>query len=301
MKQKLKLYSITLLGIVIIIVMGYNAVVMESVSKPILTNDKINCFEFEMPDTNISRAIFLNLKSAIAINNKSKEVIYCYNADKVRPIASISKLLTAMVVLDNYKPDTILIITKEDSRRSSRSLFRVGTKIKAKDLLHAALLQSDNRAARALARSVAGSYADFAKLMNKKAKNLGLEDTHMTEPTGLDEENKATAADCARLVNLAIDLYPEIARITSLKKYEFSPINKKRKIRLINTNKMVFSKYKVKAGKTGFIIKSDYCLTTVLKNKIGEEVTIVVLGAPGNKPRFREARRLADYAFRAIH
>ena len=120
----------------------------------------------------------------------------------------------------------------------------------------------------------------------------------MFEPTGLDERNISTAADCAILINAVVNLYPEIAEITSLKTFTIKPVNRKRKIRLINTNKMVFSKYKVLAGKTGYIIESDYCLATILKNSKGKQVTVVVLGAPGPQTRFREARRLANYAFK---
>lgn len=300
-KARNRVLLLSILSVLALFLVFQNIILTESESKTLPAKakpEKRKLFDFAMPDSNISRAIYLNLKSAIAIDNKTHKVIYCYNADEIRPIASISKLLTAMVVLDNYRPDTVITISKVDAKRSSRSLFRVGDRVRAKDLLHAALLQSDNRAARALARSVAGSIDKFAKMMNKKAKQIGLENTHMVEPTGLSEKNRSTAADCARLVNTARQLYAEIGRITSLKKYVFKPVNRKRSKRLVNTNKMVFSKYKVKAGKTGYIIKSDYCLTTVLQNGIGKEITVVVLGAPGPQTRFREARRLANYAFK---
>lgn len=293
----------SLLGLFALYLIIENVVVKVSESKPVFDIPQLKksaCFDFELPDSNISRSLYLNLKSAIAIDNKSKEVLYCYNADEIRPIASISKLLTAMVVLDHYRPDSVLTITREDGRSSARSLFRVGDKVRAGDLLHAALLQSDNRAARALARSVAGNYEDFADLMNKKGDEIGLKDTKMYEPTGLDERNRSTAADCARLINAAILNYPEISRITSLKKYTITPVNRKRSKRLVNTNKMVFSKYRVKAGKTGYIIKSDYCLATILENGAGRQVTVVVLGAPGPQTRFREARRLANHAFQRL-
>jgi D-alanyl-D-alanine endopeptidase (penicillin-binding protein 7) len=300
--HKAKLTFLTVIGLAIIFTIGYNAILMESESRPLFTRDsEAELFDFELPDSNINRAIYLNLKAALVVDNETRRIIYSQDAGQIRPIASISKLLTAMVVLDHYNPDTVLEITTTDARRSAKSLFRTGTRVKARDLLHAALLQSDNRSARALARAVAGSYGKFAEMMNKKARQLGLENTSVCEPTGLDENNCSSAADCARLVNIAMQLYPEIARITSLKKYEFKPVNRKRKMRLINTNRMVFSKYKVLAGKTGYIIKSDYCLTTVLQNGEGEKITVVVLGAPGNSIRFREARRLANYAFRKIN
>ncbi len=262
--------------------------------------EKNSSFEFDLPDSNLCRELYLNLKAAIVINNKAKDVIYCYNADSIRSVASISKLLTAMVILDNYQPDSVLKISKLDARKSARSLFRTGDKATMKSFLHAALMQSDNRSARCMARHIAGSYDAFTKLMNKKGRDIGLKNTIMYEPTGLDERNQSTAADCARLIGYVTSEYPHIAQITSLKSYSFSLVNRKKTIRLVNTNRFVFSKYKVLAGKTGYIIASDYCLATVLQNAKGEEITLVILGAPGPKTRFREARKLANYVFKKI-
>ncbi len=299
-KSRIRLAILSLAGLFILFLMILNFEFSESISKTVNEPEEPSAIDFALPDSNISRAMYLNLKSAIAVDNKSGKVIYCYNAGNIRPVASLSKLLSVMIIYDKYNPKAVIEINKSDSRRSSRSLFRVGDKVKAKDLLHAALLRSDNRACRALARTTMGSIENFVKEMNIRAKKLGLKNTKMYDPTGLDERNLSTAADCARLINAVIKDYPEIARISSLKKYNLKPVNRKRSKRLINTNKMVFSKYNVIAGKTGFIIESDYCLVTVLENDQGEQVTIVVLGAPGPKTRFREARRLANYAFRQI-
>ncbi len=299
-KSRVRLAILTVAGLFILFLMLMNFKFSESISKTIDIPEKTDSIDFALPDSNISQAIYLNLKSAIAVDNNSGKVIYCYNAANIRPVASLSKLLSVMIIYDKYDPDTIIEISKADSYRSSRSVFRTGDRVKAKDLLHAALLRSDNRATRALARTVSGSIENFVKEMNQRAEKLGLEDTKMYDPTGLDQRNCSTAADCARLINTVIKNYPEIAHISSLKKYNLKPVNRKRTKRLINTNKMVFSKYNVIAGKTGYIIESDYCLVTVLENDRGEQVTIVVLGAPGPKTRFREARRLANYAFGQI-
>jgi len=296
---RLTIYIIFAFAVLLILVHNFEYAETESIPLPLFQTGEPLEYEFNLPDSNICRDIYLNLRAAIALDNDTREVLYCYNADEIRPIASISKLLTAMVVLDNYMPDSVMTITRADARRSSRSIFRVGDRVTVRDLLHSALLQSDNRAARVLARAVAGSIEEFAEMMNKKARKIGLENTIMYEPSGLDERNQSTAAECAKLINIAMQ-YPEIARITSLKKYEFKLVNRKRNKRLINTNKMVFSKYKVLAGKTGYIIESDYCLATVLQNGQNEEVTVVVLGSPGPRTRFREARRLANYAFGKI-
>ncbi|HHI02090.1 MAG TPA: D-alanyl-D-alanine carboxypeptidase [candidate division Zixibacteria bacterium] len=294
------IYSVFGLAVLLILFHKFEYAEIETMPLPLFKTSEISRLDFDLPDSNICRDIYLNLRAAIVIDNGSEQLLYSYNADKMRSIASISKLLTAMVVLDEYMPDSVITITREDARRSRRSIFRTGDKVKMRDLLHSALLQSDNRAARALARTVSGSIERFAERMNELAEELGLDHTIMYEPSGMDDRNQSTAADCARLVYYAMQ-YPEIARITSLKKYEFKLINRNgRKKRLINTNKMVFSKYKVLAGKTGYIIESDYCLATIIENGAGDQITLVVLGSPGPQTRFREARRLANYSFRKI-
>jgi len=298
--SRVRLAVLSLVGLLVLCILFLNFELSESVSNTVGLSQKTDSIDFALPDSNISRAIYLNLKSAIAVDNKSGEVIYCYNAGSVRPIASLSKLLSVMIIYDKYNPEQVITINKKDAYRSSRSLFRVGDKVTAKDLLHASLLRSDNRATRALARTVSGSIENFVNEMNDRAEKLGLEDTKMYDPTGLDEHNCSSAADCVRLINAMILNYPELARISRLKKYNLKPVNRKTSKRLINTNKMVFSKYDVIAGKTGYIIESDYCLATVLENDKGEQITVVVLGSPGSNTRFREARRLANYAFRQI-
>jgi D-alanyl-D-alanine endopeptidase (penicillin-binding protein 7) len=287
-------------GAAAIFVIGRNIILTEISSAPLATPVAgRRAFDFDLPDSNICAGIRLNVKSGIAIDNKTHKVLYCYNADSMMPVASISKLLTAMVVLDDYKPDSILIITEEDGTNSAKSSLRIGERITVRDLLHVALIRSDNRAARAISRSISPTYELFANKMNAKAREIGLVNTVMYEPTGLDERNRSTAADCARLINQAM-LYPEIARITSLKDYTYRTVDRNKLKRVVNTNKLVFSKYRILAGKTGYISESDYCLTTVIEDGSGKKVTVVVLGAPGPQTRFREARRLATWAFRKL-
>ena len=134
--------ALSVMGIISLLILAYFLGLTESQSGTLYSFDEQEqAFAFDLPDTNISRELHLNLKAAIAIDNKKHDVIYCYNADAIRPVASISKLLTAMIVLDNYNPDTVLTITRQDARNSSRSLFRTGDRVRAKDLLHAAMLQ----------------------------------------------------------------------------------------------------------------------------------------------------------------
>ncbi|MBU0982844.1 MAG: serine hydrolase [candidate division Zixibacteria bacterium] len=263
------------------------------------TVDGMYHFDFE---TAAQKGPHLNLKSAILVNYDNGDVLYAKNAETVRPIASITKLVTAMVVLDNgIDLQKTEIITKEDAHRSSKSRLRVGYEMTLLDLLYAALMNSDNRAARALARATSGSIEAFAKEMNYKARQLNLRKTEFYEPTGLDQRNVSTAHEVAKILHYAYD-YELIKKITSQQKpHMCQVVNRKRtKKQMANTNLLIHSKYKVLSGKTGYIRAADYCLTTLVKNKQGERLTAVVLGVPGDRLRFKECRRLIDWGYRDL-
>ena len=244
----------------------------------------------------------LSLRSAILVNYQNGEVLYAKNAEMVHPIASISKLVAAMVVLDS-KIDLkkTQIISKEDAYQSSRSHLAAGWELSLNDLLHAALMISDNRSTRTLARAVSGSIDNFVVAMNEKARRLGLRNTVFFDPTGLDARNVSTAHEVALIMHYAYK-YPQIAQITSDKNYQIRVLNRKRRLlRLGNSNRLVnYSPFTVLAGKTGHIDESAYCLATLVANSAGEKLTLVVLGAPGGKLRFREARKLALWGFKQI-
>jgi len=244
---------------------------------------------------------YLNVKSAILVNYDRGEVLYAKNIDKVRPVASITKMVMVMVLIDKgVDLEVTETILKEDARRSSRSRLRVGYELNLRDLLYAALLNSDNRAARALARATSGSIEAFTSEMNAKVRALGLENTRFFEPTGLDKRNVSTAREVAKIMHYAIE-YPLIAEITSTKNWRCRVINRKNThLQMANTNLMMYSRFSVVSGKTGYIRAADYCLATVLRNSDGERITLVVLGVPGDKLRFREARRLAEWGFKKI-
>ncbi|MEW5795444.1 MAG: serine hydrolase [Candidatus Zixiibacteriota bacterium] len=243
----------------------------------------------------------LGAKAALLVNYENGEVLYARNADVQRPIASITKLVTAMVVMDRRLDlSTVVTVTQDDVRNSSRSRLRAGYQLTANDLMYAALLNSDNRAARALARAACGSVESFVKEMNLKMKKLGLRNTEFFEPTGLDSRNVSTAHEVAKILHYAYE-YELIRKITSEKSHLCRVVNRKNKqIRMANTNMIVNSTYKVLTGKTGYIDASAYCLTTLVQNRGGEKLTCVVLGVPGDRQRFREARKLVDWGFSRI-
>jgi D-alanyl-D-alanine endopeptidase (penicillin-binding protein 7) len=248
------------------------------------------------------RGPVVRLKCALLVNYDDGSVIFAKNADEVRSIASISKLMSAMVFLDRQPNlDSTVTITQEDAYQSSRSRLRTGYRMTLRNLLYTSLMVSDNRATRALARAVSGSCGEFADLMNAKAQQLGLTSTSFVEPTGLDERNVSTAAEVAKLLYHARS-YPLIARITSTANYRVKVLNRKQSFLkpISNTNLLVHSPYDVLAGKTGYIRASQYCLVSVVQNRTGGRLTVVALGAPGAMTRFREARKLVDWGFKQI-
>ncbi|MEW6412852.1 MAG: D-alanyl-D-alanine carboxypeptidase family protein [Candidatus Zixiibacteriota bacterium] len=259
--------------------------------------DKCYHFDFE----HVRKGPQLNLKSALLLNYENGQVLYARNPDEIRPIASLSKLVTAMVIIDKGLDfDTVVTITREDAKRSSRSRLRVGYQLTVRDLMHAMLLNSDNRAARALAEATSGSIESFAAEMNRKVKKLGLENTVFYEPSGLDDGNVSTAHEIAKILHYAYD-YEIIRKITSKKTYMVRVLNRKNtRLQMANTNLLIHSSYTVLSGKTGYIKASDYCLTALVRNKKGERLTVVVLGVPGDRLRFKEARRLIDWGFKQI-
>jgi len=259
-----------------------------------------NGYHFDFEEA--QKGPYLNAKSVLLVNYENGKVVYGKNAEVVRPIASITKLMTAMVIIDNgISLDSTATITKEDARRSSKSRLRVGTKMSLRDLMHAMLMSSDNRAARAAARATCGSIEAFAEQMNRKARSLGLRQTRFVEPTGLSKENVSTAVEVGKLTHYAYD-YDLISSICSKKRHVTTMLNRKRyrSLPIGNTNRMVWSPYTVLAGKTGYIQASDYCLATIVENKQGQRLTSIVLGVPGDKLRFKESRRLLNWGFRNI-
>ena len=288
------------IGVAIVVVSAATLPMLEIQESTIQASTaKVEEFNFDHLRKNAPR---LRVQSAFLVDYESGEVLYAKNSDSVRSIASISKLVSAMIVLESGIDLTRRQkISKEDAYRSSRSRFRVGDEMTLNDLLHGSLMASDNRCTRALARAVAGSIDAFVVKMNEKMKQMGLPHTQFGDPTGLDPLNVSTAKEIAVVVNRAYR-FEEIARITSKKQFAIHLLNKrKRTYRTIaNTNVLVASKYRVLTGKTGYINESQHCLTTILMDRKGRKLTLVVLGAPGSGTRFREAKKLADWGFREM-
>jgi len=238
----------------------------------------------------------LHAVAAYVIDESTGRVLFQKNPERILPIASLTKLVTAMVLLDTEPDwDRTVEIVPEDVKNSSRSHIRPREEIAVRDLIHASIMSSDNVATKALARTCGLTHDEFVRRMNTKAESLGLTGTHFVEPTGLSEQNVATAEGVARLLNAASS-NPIVGAIMQKQIYTFA--TNRRIHTLVNTNRLLRSNWRVTGGKTGYINESGYCLATKVEGPTGNAVTAVVLGAPSNALRFAEARRILDWTFR---
>jgi D-alanyl-D-alanine endopeptidase (penicillin-binding protein 7) len=239
-------------------------------------------------------------KAAVAVDVEKGEILFEKNMEEPTPIASLTKLMTALVFLEqNPNLDDSITIIPCDAESSGRSRLRVGETLILNDLLYASLMSSSNLATKALVRVSGLPFEDFIARMNQKVKEIGLENTHFYEPTGLDENNQSTALDCARLLSFAL-MNKKIASITSRETYTFTSLyKKKRRLHQIsNTNKLLSSSLNVKGGKTGYIGASGFCLATLVENDDGVKIATVVLGAPSSFTRFKETKSIIKWSSR---
>jgi D-alanyl-D-alanine endopeptidase (penicillin-binding protein 7) len=248
---------------------------------------KIDELGHEVPDVRAA--------AAIIYNPETNEVLWESNAQDQRSIASITKVMTALVFLESGTPlSTEVTVQRGDVYRASTTYLRAGYKVTADDLLNLLLIGSDNAAARALARISIYGASGFVDRMNAKAAELGLESTHYADPSGLLASNVSSAYDMARLIAFVSgdDRMGGIMRKASHTVYAG-----KRTIHVNSTNQLVRTgEYDVLGGKTGFISRSGYCLATLLRlPQTGQQVAVVVLGAKSNQGRFWETRHLFNW------
>jgi D-alanyl-D-alanine endopeptidase (penicillin-binding protein 7) len=233
--------------------------------------------------------------AAIIFNPETDQILWEENARDQRSIASITKVMTATVFLERT-PDLSqeVTVTRPDVYQASTTKLRAGDKLKLDDLLHLLLIASDNAAARVLARVSPLGTAGFIQRMNEKAAELGLTSTHYVDSSGLLSDNVSSAYDMARLITLA-SADERISSIMRLAEYSFRAA--RRTISFGTTNRLLSrGDVDVRAGKTGFISKSGYCLATLLRlPDTGQQVAVVVLGARSNAGRFIETENLFNW------
>ena len=249
--------------------------------------------------TDESGALVPDVRAAAAIifNPETGQVLWSENAQDKRSIASITKVMTAMVFLED-NPDLTQEITIErgDTYAASTTFLRANERISLNNVLHLTLIASDNAAARALARVSHGGTAAFVERMNEKAIELGLESTTFADPSGLNPENVSSAYDLSRLISFA-SADERIAPVMRTPEYKLT--TSRRTITIHSTNRLLIGgDVDVMGGKTGFISKSGYCLATLLRlpQALGnQQVAVVVLGASSNMGRFWETKHLMNW------
>lgn len=240
----------------------------------------------------------LKLASSVAmvVDQSSGATIYSRNATSQAPIASITKLMTAMVLLDaGLNMAEPITVTEEDvdSLRNSGSRLHVGTTLTRQEMLQIALMASENRAAHALARTYPGGTERFVAAMNSKAAELGMSHSHFVDPTGLHSENVSTAEDLVKMVKAGHD-YEQIRAITTTEAYDVVQ-NNGRLTPYKNTNALVKSPaWDIGLSKTGFINEAGRCL--VMQARIASRpVIIVLLDSWGRYTRFADANRVKKW------
>jgi D-alanyl-D-alanine endopeptidase (penicillin-binding protein 7) len=239
-----------------------------------------------------AEAAALRSSTAYVQDLETSTVLFAKNENVVRPIASISKLMTAVVVVDaNLPMDEMLEITDEDvdGLKHTTSRLRVGTKLSRGDMLHLALMSSENRAANALGRHYPGGLPAFVAAMNAKALSLGMSSTHFIEPTGLSSNNVSSPHDLARLLRAASQR-PLIHRYSTDTEYDVEINNRTQTFR--NTNLLVRKPdWDIKVSKTGYINEAGECLVMLARIN-GRDLAIVLLDSQGKLSRIGDAVRI---------
>jgi len=239
----------------------------------------------------------LNLKSGVALvmDQDTNEILVAKNPQAVVPIASITKLMTGLVVLEAQQPlDEKITITADDrdTEKGTGSRLAFGTTLTRGEMLHLALMSSENRAAHALARNYPGGLEACMAAMNAKAKELGMTDTHYLEPTGLSSDNRSSAEDLARLVKVAHEV-PLLREFTTSK--EATVHIGRRMLAFHSTNGLVREgKWDIGLQKTGFINEAGKCM--VMQAELyGRKLIMVFLDITGRTPRVADAERIRKW------
>ena len=236
----------------------------------------------------------LELKSSVAlvVDQETREVLFRKNDDAVLPIASLTKLMTGLLINEaNLDMNEPIQITQEDvdTEKGSRSRLKVGTELTRGELMHLALMSSENRAAHALGRTYPGGLANFVARMNEKASQLGMADTRYVEPTGLSSKNQSSARDLAMLVDAA-HAEPTLRELSTSSHHQVEVGN--RTLQFNNTNRLVNNPtWQIGLQKTGYISEAGRCL--VMQTTIaGRHLIMVFLDSAGKLSRLGDAERV---------
>jgi len=239
-----------------------------------------------------------NVRSASAlVINAEGNVIYGKDIDTVRPIASITKLMTAMVIIDSdLDLDEKITVTKADRDlvQLTGSRLEYGASLSRREMILLAIMSSENRAATALGRTWPGGMKEFVKAMNSKAAQLGMDNSHFADPAGLHVQNKSTARDLMKMVKAAQG-YELIRQASTTTRIEVRPYAKRGPLVYGNTNRLLKNKtWDIALSKTGYINEAGRCLV-MQANIEGEQVSIVLLNSFGKLTPFGDSNRLRKW------
>ncbi len=239
----------------------------------------------------------LDLKSSVAlvVDQDTNEVLFSKNSGAVLPIASITKLMTALVVAESKASlDDVLTISQDDidTEKGSRSRLAVGTQLTRGEMMHLALMSSENRAANALGRHHPGGLSAFVDAMNHKAAALGMRDTHYVEPTGLSSRNQSSAQDLAMLVRVAHQV-PLLRELSTSQEAQVAVGHRVMQFR--NTNGLVSNpQWEIGLQKTGYIAEAGRCV--VMQAQLaGRKLIMVLLDSAGKYSRIGDAERIRKW------
>jgi len=257
------------------------------------------------PDSSYSLGPKLTAKSALVVDFDSDDILFEKDSTKILPIASITKLMTALVFLEKNTRewDEEIVVLEEDLIKWTSSggeeiqpamlSIKVGDELNLKDIFYSSLIKSANNSSKILARLIPCCCGQtFSDLMNKKAKSLGMANTYFTEPTGLSPSNRSNAEDLSKMMREVFNK-DEIKEALSYQVYD---VKIKRngfsyRQRLYNTDKLLGNFINIKGAKTGYLEESGYCLAGV-SDYLDRKLIVIILGAENNEDRFQEAKSL---------
>jgi D-alanyl-D-alanine endopeptidase (penicillin-binding protein 7) len=248
-----------------------------------------------------SKKLVLKSEAALIVDNHGNEV-YSKHGDVPQPIASITKLMTAMVILDGkLSMNERISITKEDRDliQLTGSRLGYGATLTRKQLVQLALMASENRAANALGRTWPGGKDSFIKAMNRKARELGMTNSQFRDPAGLDPGNVASARDVVRMVKAAMQ-YPLIREATTTRNISVYPYKKRGPLTYTNTNRLLKNKtWTIQLSKTGYLNEAGRCLA--MQAEIADQpLVIVLLNSFGKLTPFGDSNRIREWIERGI-
>ena len=239
----------------------------------------------------------LKSRAALIFDAQQGHAIYSKNTDTIMPIASITKLMTAMVVLDAQLPlsEEITIDSADiDVLKNTRSRLKVGSSLTRQQLLRLALMSSENRAAAALGRAYPGGIEAFVSAMNNKAFELGMGNSRFVDSTGLSSSNVSTARDLVKMVEAA-HFYEEIRDFSTTTTHALNSPDYRRGLKYTNSNNLVSNvQWQIGVSKTGFLSAAGRCLV-MQANITGKPVIIVLLDSNGKKTRIGDAIRIKQW------